>query len=176
MSTKQSVSEHTQSVDFAKKSYQVCLNTNLGDIRLNLLPKHAPNHCKNMIGLVRAGFYNDLIFHRIIKGFMIQGGCPSGTGTGGPGYSVDAEFNSLPHEPGVLSMARSQDPNSAGSQFFICLDRHQHLDGNYTAFGKTADEDSLQVVRKIGAVATERNDRPKQPVVIQSATVIESNQ
>ena len=144
------VSEHTADVDFDANNYQIQLSTSEGAIKLDLLPEVAPGHCRNMIGLARAGFYNGLIFHRIIDGFMIQGGCPQGTGTGGPGYNVDAEFNEMPHEPGVLSMARSSDPNSAGSQFFICLGKHTHLDGSYTAFGKTADEESLSVVRQIG--------------------------
>ena len=100
----------------------------------------APGHVKNFVALAQIGFYNGGCFHRIIKGFMIQGGCPEGTGTGGPGYKIKAEFNKTPHEPGVLSMARTNDPNSAGSQFFICLGTPTHLDGQYTAFGKTADD------------------------------------
>ena len=112
------------------------------------------------------------LFHRIIKGFMIQGGCPLGTGTGGPGYTIKAEFNTTPHEPGVLSMARTNDPNSAGSQFFICLEKHTHLDRQYTAFGKTADAASLAVVAKIGEVKTDNRDRPVSDVTINSATVI----
>ena len=114
------------------------------------------------------------MFHRIIKGFMIQGGCPEGTGTGGPGYTIKAEFNKMKHEPGVLSAARSSDPNSAGSQFFICLGPHSHLDGQYTAYGKTADDASLEVVKKIGNVATGSQDRPQKPVTIKSARVLES--
>lgn len=174
MSLKKAVEEATKDLDFQNKQYEVRLETTMGDIRLKLLPDQAPNHCRNMIGLARAGFYNDLTFHRIIEGFMIQGGCPSGTGTGGPGYQIAAEFNRTPHEPGVLSMARSSDPDSAGSQFFICLEKHAHLDGKYTAFGKTADASSLEVVRKIGAVPTGANDRPNTPVKIRSATVLET--
>jgi peptidyl-prolyl cis-trans isomerase B (cyclophilin B) len=157
-------------VDFSKNRYQVHLDTSLGPIVLDLRPDKAPNHCRNIIGLVRSGFYDGLIFHRVINGFMIQGGCPQGIGTGGPGYQIDAEFNDLPHEAGVLSMARSNDPHSAGSQFFICLGRHTHLDRNYTAFGKTADPASLEVVRQIGAVKTGSNDRPATPVTIRQAT------
>ena len=127
-----------------------------------------------MLGLAKIGFYDGLIFHRVISGFMIQGGCPSGTGTGGPGYQIDAEFNPTPHTEGVLSMARSQSPNSAGSQFFICLDDVSHLDGQYTAFGKATDA-SLDVVRKIGAVETQPGDRPVEDVKIVSATVVESD-
>ena len=104
---------------------------------------------------------------------MIQGGCPEGTGTGGPGYTIKAEFNKMKHEPGVLSAARSSDPNSAGSQFFICLGAHSHLDGQYTAFGKTADAASLEVVKTIGNVPTDRNDRPQKPVTIKTAKVLE---
>lgn len=174
MSYRKKVDENTQDLDFDKKRYEVKLSTTLGDIRVELLPVYAPNHCRNLIGLARAGFYDNLTFHRIISGFMIQGGCPQGTGTGGPGYNVDAEFNALPHDAGVLSMARSSNPNSAGSQFFICVGRHTHLDRQYTAFGRTADPASLDVVKKIGAVQTGSGDKPTTPVVIKSATVSES--
>jgi peptidyl-prolyl cis-trans isomerase B (cyclophilin B) len=174
MSSKTKVDENTKDIDFKTKNYEVTLSTSMGDIRLALLPDQAPNHCRNLIGLARSGFYDNLNFHRIISGFMIQGGCPEGTGMGGPGYKIAAEFNSMPHDAGVLSMARSSDPNSAGSQFFICLGKHSHLDRNYTAFGKTADAASLDVVRKIGSVPTGANDKPKTPVVIKSATVTET--
>lgn len=173
MSFKTKVAEATKDVDFKTKRYQLVLETSAGTITLDLLPEKAPGHCQNMIGLARSGFYDNKIFHRVIKGFMIQGGCPQGTGTGGPGYQIDAEFNDLPHEPGVLSMARSANPNSAGSQFFICLERHSHLDRQYTAFGKTADEASLAVVQEIGNVPTSPGDRPKQDVVIKSVQVAE---
>ncbi|MCL4104770.1 UNVERIFIED_CONTAM: hypothetical protein GTU68_034209 [Idotea baltica] len=103
---------------------------------------------------------------------MIQGGCPDGTGMGGPGYNINAEFNDTVHNPGVLSMARSGDPNSAGSQFFICLDAAPHLDGDYTAFGKTADQDSLDVVLKIGALPTDRSDRPDTEAKIESVKIV----
>src|SRR5436190_15526717 len=156
-------------VDFDKNKYQIELDTSLGKILLDLDPAVAPGHCRNMIGLTKIGYYNGLIFHRVIKGFMIQGGCPQGTGTGGPGYQIKAEFNATPHEPGVLSMARTQDPDTAGSQFFICLDRHSHLDRNYTAFGKVADAESLATVRAIGEVPT-RSDKPMQPVTIEKVT------
>lgn len=160
-------------VDVAKKKYQIQLDTTLGLIKLDLMPDVAPNHCRNMIGLAKCGFYDGLIFHRVIKGFMIQGGCPTGSGTGGPGYQVAAEFNTTPHDPGVLSMARSSDPNSAGSQFFICLEKSTHLDRQYTAFGRTADDASLQVVRAIGNVATDRGDKPTTPVKINKVAVVE---
>lgn len=167
------VDEALNDIDLESKRYQVLLETNLGDIRLDLYPDVAPGHCKNIIGLVKIGYYDNLIFHRIIKGFMIQGGCSKGNGTGGPGYTIDAEFNDRPHLPGTLSMARTSDPNSAGSQFFICLDRQMSLDNQYTVFGQTADEESLTVVKRIGDVATDGSDRPLEPVTILSATVVE---
>lgn len=166
------VTEAIKDVDFDKNTYQIELNTNHGRILLDLLPDDAPGHCANMIGLSRIGYYDGLTFHRIISGFMIQGGCPTGTGTGGPGYTIKAEFNATPHVAGVLSMARSSDPNSGGSQFFICLDKHTHLDRQYTAFGRTADEASLKVVRKIGGLPVDRSDKPTQPAIIESAKVI----
>jgi peptidyl-prolyl cis-trans isomerase B (cyclophilin B) len=159
-------------IDFAKNKYQIELDTTLGKITLDMLPGVAPGHCKNMLALAKIGYYDGLVFHRIIKGFMIQGGCPEGTGTGGPGYTIKAEFNSTSHEPGVVSMARTNDPDSAGSQFFICLEKVPHLDRQYTAFGKTADAASLDVVKKVGAVATGPGDRPRTPVTINKATVL----
>lgn len=159
-------------VDFDKNDYQVEFETTLGKITLDLYPDVAPGHSRNIIGLTRIGFYDGIIFHRVIKGFVVQVGCPQGTGTGGPGYSIDQEFNNRPHNPGVLSMARTSDPNSAGSQFFICLERVSSLDNQYTAFGQTADEDSLAVVRKIGDVKTNANDRPLEDVKIESSRVI----
>jgi cyclophilin family peptidyl-prolyl cis-trans isomerase len=159
-------------VDFTKNDYQIELDTTMGKIRLALDPSVAPEHCKNMIGLTKLGHYDGVIFHRVIQGFMIQGGCPLGTGTGGPGYSLKAEFNATPHEAGVVSMARANDPNSAGSQFFVCLDRVPHLDRHYTAFGRTANAESLAIVQKIGAVKTGSNDRPVQNVTITEARVL----
>ena len=160
-----------QEVDLDGCTYQITLDTSMGSIRLDLDPVAAPGHVRNMVALAESGFYDGTGFHRIIKGFMIQGGCPEGTGTGGPGYRIPAEFNATPHEPGVLSMARTGDPNSAGSQFFICLEKVPHLDGQYTAFGKTADAQSLEVVRAIGNVATGGGDRPRTPVAIEKASV-----
>lgn len=171
MNYRKDVDKAIADVDFAKSSYSIELQTSAGSIRLNLAPEVAPGHCRNLIGLARCGFYDGLIFHRVIEGFMIQGGCPSGTGTGGPGYNIDAEFNGMKHEAGVLSMARSSSPNSAGSQFFICLAAHGHLDRNYTAFGKTADAESLAVVKKIGSVPVDGSDRPKEKVTINKAVV-----
>ena len=171
---KAQVDSAVSDIDFENHTYQIELETTAGKILLDLFPDRAPNHCRNMIGLAKTGFYDGLVFHRVIDGFMIQGGCPQGNGMGGPGYQIDAEFNDMSHEPGVLSMARSSDPNSAGSQFFICLARHAHLDGQYTAFGKTADDASLETVQKIGKVATGPQDRPVEEVRITKATVIEN--
>jgi cyclophilin family peptidyl-prolyl cis-trans isomerase len=170
---KTEVDAAVKDIDFSKNKYQIELDTSAGKITLDLNGDVAPGHSKNMIGLAKIGFYDGVLFHRVIKGFMVQGGCPLGTGTGDAGYKVKAEFNTTPHEAGVLSMARSSDPNSAGSQFFICLGKHTHLDRQYTAFGKTADEASLGVVRKIGETKTDSRDRPVSDVTIKTATVIE---
>ncbi|WP_010588212.1 peptidylprolyl isomerase [Schlesneria paludicola] len=161
-------------VDFSKNTYQVEFDTTAGKILLDVFPDVAPGHAKNLIGLTKIGFYDGIIFHRVISGFVIQVGCPQGTGTGGPGYRIPAEFNKTPHDAGVLSMARTSDPNSAGSQFFICLSRAgtASLDNQYTVFGKTADKDSLDVVLKIGAVETGSGDRPKKEVKITKGRVI----
>src|ERR1700756_3274308 len=140
---KNQVEEAQKTLDLANKEYTAELTTNKGPIRLKFFSDVAPGHVKNFLGLAKVGFYNGLTFHRVIKGFMIQGGCPQGTGTGDAGYKIPAEFNATPHEAGVVSMARAQNPDSAGSQFFICLDRHAHLDRNYTAFGRVADAESL---------------------------------
>jgi peptidyl-prolyl cis-trans isomerase B (cyclophilin B) len=161
-------------IDFAATNYQIELDTTLGKIALDMLPEVAPGHVRNMLALAKIGYYDGLAFHRIIKGFMIQGGCPEGSGSGGPGYTIPAEFNATKHVPGVLSMARTSDPNSAGSQFFICLEATPHLDRQYTAFGRTADAASLAVVKAIGNVKTGANDRPTTPVTIKSAKVIEA--
>ena len=160
-----------QDLDLEGFDYEITLDTSHGPIRLTLDAVSAPGHVRNMVALAESGFYDGGCFHRIIRGFMIQGGCPDGRGTGGPGYTIPAEFNATPHEPGVLSMARTSDPNSAGSQFFICLERVPHLDRQYTAFGRTADADSLAVVQAIGGVKTGGQDRPVEPVEIKKATV-----
>ena len=149
--------------------------TDYDPIKIELYPEIAPNTVNNFISLVNQGFYNGLTFHRIIKGFMIQGGCPDGNGTGGPGYSIKGEFsgngiqNDLKHTAGVISMARSMMPNSAGSQFFIMHQPAPHLDGAYAAFGKIIE--GMNVVDKIACVATNRMDAPKTPQKIQSMTV-----
>ena len=163
-----------KALDLTGFEYEVVLDTTLGQIRLQLDSAVAPGHVRNMVALAESGYYDGGCFHRIIKGFMIQGGCPEGTGTGGPGYKIPAEFNKTPHEAGVLSMARTGDPNSAGSQFFICLERVTHLDNQYTAFGRTADAASLDVVKAIGSVRCGGNDRPAEPVIIKKATVVKT--
>ena len=158
-------------IDLTGFNYELSLETSVGPICLTLDAVNAPGHVRNVVALAESGFYDGGCFHRIIKGFMIQGGCPQGSGTGGPGYTIPAEFNRTPHEPGVLSMARTSDPNSAGSQFFICLEKVTHLDNQYTAFGRTADPASLAVVQAIGAVRTASGDKPLEPVVINKVTV-----
>jgi peptidyl-prolyl cis-trans isomerase B (cyclophilin B) len=133
-------------------------------IKVELYPEIAPNSVNNFISLVKKGYYNGIIFHRIIKGFMLQGGCPQGTGMGGPGYSIKGEFsnngfkNDLKHAPGVLSMARSQSPNSAGSQFFVMHKNSPHLDGQYAAFGKVVE--GMEIVNTIAEEKTDHYDKP----------------
>jgi len=144
------------------------IETSKGTITVELWDDVAPKHVENFQKLAKSEFYDNLIFHRVISGFMIQGGCPDGTGMGNPGWTVDAEFNDREHHEGVLSMARSQNPNSAGSQFFICLDRCPHLDGQYTAFGKVTE--GIEAVREIGAVQTAQGDRPIQDVSMTTVT------
>jgi cyclophilin family peptidyl-prolyl cis-trans isomerase len=173
-SRKPEVETAQKTLDLKNKKYQLELDTSAGKITLDMASDVAPGHVANMLGLAKIGYYDGLVFHRVIKDFMIQGGCPEGTGMGGPGYTIKAEFNKTRHEPGVLSMARTNDPNSAGSQFFICLKSHSHLDGQYTAFGKTTDASSLEVVKAIGNVPTDHNDRPQKPVTIKTARVLES--
>lgn len=140
-----------------------------------LYPDIAPQSVRNFISLANAGFYNGLIFHRCIYGFMIQGGCPDGTGMGGPGYCIKGEFeangirNDLRHTRGVLSMARAQDMDSAGSQFFIMVAPAPHLDGQYAAFGQVTG--NVEEAIRISEVPTDWNDKPKTPVVIQSIRV-----
>ncbi len=153
---------------------------NFGDIEIELDYNNAPNTAANFAELVSKGFYNGLTFHRIIKNFMIQGGDPTGSGAGGPGYEIDGEFrtngfkNNLHHERGVVSMARTSEPNSAGSQFFICDTDDRFLDGQYAAFGRVVN--GMDVVDAIASVRTDRNDRPLTPVVIESAEAIDEIQ
>ena len=144
-------------------------------IKAELYPQVAPNTVNNFISLVKKGFYDGVIFHRVISGFMLQGGDPDGTGMGGPGYSIKGEFtqngfqNDLKHEPGVLSMARTMMPNSAGSQFFIMHEAAPHLDGAYAAFGKVTE--GMDVVNAIAAVPTNYNDRPLETQRMKKVTV-----
>ena len=147
-----------------------------GDVmKAELYPEIAPNTVNNFISLIQKGYYDGLIFHRVIRGFMIQGGCPNGTGMGGPGYAIRGEFaqngfaNPLKHDAGVLSMARTMMPNSAGSQFFIMHQPAPHLDGAYAAFGKITE--GMDIVDKIAAVPTNRMDAPKTPQRIASMSV-----
>ena len=145
------------------------------EIKAELYPEVAPNSVNNFISLIKKGFYDGLIFHRVINGFMIQGGCPDGTGMGGPGYSIPGEFaqngfkNDLKHEEGVLSMARAMHPDSAGSQFFIMHKAAPHLDGAYAAFGKVTE--GMDIVNKIAETDTDYRDRPMTPQKIATVTV-----
>jgi len=146
-----------------------------GTIKAELYPEIAPNTVNNFISLIKKGFYDGLIFHRVIPTFMIQGGCPEGNGMGGPGYSIKGEFsnngfkNDLKHTEGVLSMARSMMPNSAGSQFFIMHKTSPHLDGEYAAFGKVID--GMNYVNAIAETQTDYSDRPVEDQIIKSMTV-----
>lgn len=150
---------------------------NGGVMKGELYPDIAPKTVENFIKLVEEGFYDGLIFHRVIPGFMIQGGCPDGTGMGGPGYTIEGEFtangfkNDLKHERGVLSMARAMDPNSAGSQFFIMVKNSPHLDGQYAAFGKITE--GMEVEDEIVKQDRNRADRPDVPQVMKKVSIIE---
>lgn len=154
----------------------VTIEMNNGKVmKAELYPEIAPNTVNNFISLVQSGFYDDLTFHRVIYGFMIQGGCPDGTGMGGPGYHIKGEFmmngfrNDLRHKEGVLSMARSMMPNSAGSQFFIMHKAAPHLDGQYAAFGKIIE--GMEVVDEIAGCDTDFSDKPLDPQIIEKMTV-----
>ncbi len=144
-------------------------------IRAELYPEIAPNTVNNFISLVNKKYYDGLCFHRVIAGFMIQGGCPDGTGMGGPGYRIKGEFshngfkNDLKHTPGVLSMARAMHPDTAGSQFFIMHFASPHLDGEYAAFGKVIE--GMDAVNAIAEIRTDRGDRPVRPVIMETVTV-----
>lgn len=154
----------------------VTFEMNNGDImKAELYPEIAPNTVNNFISLINHNFYDGLIFHRVIKGFMIQGGCPDGTGMGGPGYDIRGEFsqngfaNDLKHSAGVLSMARAMHPDSAGSQFFIMHKDAPHLDGAYAAFGKIIE--GMDIVNKIAEVRTDYSDRPMEDQILRTVTV-----
>ena len=145
-------------------------------IKAELYPEIAPVSVNNFISLVKKGFYDGLTFHRVIEGFMIQGGCPEGTGMGGPGWHIKGEFlqngvvNPIKHTRGVISMARAMDPNSAGSQFFIMHQDAPHLDGSYAAFGHVVN--GIEVVDEIANVATDWNDKPRTPVVMEKVEIV----
>lgn len=152
------------------------IETENGTIKAELYPEKAPNTVNNFISLVKSGFYDGLIFHRVISGFMIQGGDPAGVGTGGPGYQIKGEFamngfkqNDIKHERGVLSMARAMHPDSAGSQFFIMHKNSSHLDGQYAAFGKVIE--GIETVDAIASTKTDWNDKPKTPQIMKKVTV-----
>ena len=147
------------------------IDTTKGKIICRFFPEDAPNHTINFISLAKGGFYNNLIFHRVIKGFMIQGGCPEKTGKGGPGYSVKAEFNQRKHLKGTMSMARSNNNDSGGSQFFICLDPQPKLDNQYTVFGEVVE--GMDVVEAIGGTSTSGppTDKPTEDMVIKNVTI-----
>ena len=149
------------------------IETSSGPITVELWDDVAPNHVANFLKLASNGFYNGLNFHRIIPGFVLQGGCPDGNGMGGPGWTVAAEFNDREHHEGVLSMARSNDPDSAGSQFFVCLGRDhcQHLDGNYTAFGAVVE--GIEAVRDIAAAEVGPGDVPVSPQTMTSVCAVD---
>jgi cyclophilin family peptidyl-prolyl cis-trans isomerase len=153
------------------KTYTATIDTTAGEIKLELYPKDAPHHVNSWVFLARDGFYNDVIFHRVIPGFMIQGGDPTGTGSGGPGYKLKQEFNERGHKRGVLSMARTNDPNSAGSQFFLMHEDSPFLDRQYTAFGMITS--GIETVDKIVSAPRDANDRPKNPTKINKITIEE---
>jgi peptidyl-prolyl cis-trans isomerase B (cyclophilin B) len=149
------------------------IDTTAGPMTVSFFADKAPGHVKNFCELAEKGFYNGTVFHRVIKGFMIQGGCPEGSGRGGPGYQIKAEFNDTAHTRGVLSMARSQDPNSAGSQFFICHGDARFLDRQYTAFGKlTAGDDTLEKIATAAVKKGGEGSSPVAPVKINKVRVI----
>ena len=172
---------HTPAAGSTQKEYcSVMVRITMEDggiIDIELNEEVAPITCENFKKLVKEGFYNGLTFHRVIPGFMIQGGCPLGTGTGGPGYGIEGEFaangheNPIKHTRGVISMARSQSPNSAGSQFFIMHDDAPHLDGSYAAFGHVVE--GMDVVDRIAETPTDWGDKPKKPQIMESVKVVE---
>ncbi|MCC7013249.1 MAG: peptidylprolyl isomerase [Planctomycetes bacterium] len=148
------------------------LETSAGPMTLEFFPDKAPGHVENFVKLAEKGFYDGTVFHRTIPGFMIQGGCPEGSGMGGPGYKIKAEFNDTPHTKGVLSMARSSDPNSAGSQFFICHGDARFLDRQYTAFGKlSAGAETLDKIATAPTIRGGENSKPVKPVKIEKVSI-----
>lgn len=180
--TKQS-EEHPMAIQSVEKNPIATITMESGEqIRIELFPNKAPNTVNNFIALANSGYYDGVIFHRIIEGFVIQGGDPDGTGMGGPGYKIKGEFyqngfkpNDITHDPGVISMARSKLPDSAGSQFFIVVGDEpfvkQSLDNKYAGFGKTADEESLKACMELSKVTTGKGDRPEKPPVMKTVRV-----
>jgi peptidyl-prolyl cis-trans isomerase B (cyclophilin B) len=156
-----------------KKQYTAVMETSLGKITIALDPKVAPNHVNSFVFLAKQGYYDGVIFHRVIPGFMAQGGDPTGTGAGGPGYQLKAEFNETKHVRGVLSAARAQDPDSAGSQFFLMHADAPFLDGKYTAYGKITE--GIEVVDKIVKLPRDESDRPNDPPKIVSIKIEEKD-
>lgn len=175
--TDNNITENEKGEDNTMQNPVVTIEMENGKIiKAELSPEKAPNTVNNFISLIKSGFYDGLIFHRVISGFMIQGGDPAGVGTGGPGYHIKGEFalngfkqNDIKHERGVLSMARAMAPDSAGSQFFIMHQNSSHLDGQYAAFGKVTE--GIEVVDEIASVKTDWNDKPKTPQTMKRVTV-----
>ncbi|RJP68203.1 MAG: peptidylprolyl isomerase [Candidatus Abyssobacteria bacterium SURF_17] len=147
------------------------VETSKGTFSFELLPKDAPGTVENFVRLARKGFYDGTIFHRVVPGFVIQGGDPTGTGAGGPGYTIKAEFNARKHVEGTVAMARSDHPDSAGSQFYVCLAPAPHLDRKYTVFGRVIE--GMDVVRAINQAPTNENDRPLEDIIMKKVTVQE---
>jgi peptidyl-prolyl cis-trans isomerase B (cyclophilin B) len=150
--------------------------TTEGEMTIEFFGDKAPGHVANFVKLAKEGFYDGTVFHRVIAGFMIQGGCPEGTGMGGPGYKIKAEFNDVHHKRGIVSMARSSDPNSAGSQFFICHGEAGFLDGQYTAFGRLVDGDAtLEKIASAPVRAGRSGERstPINPVKVRSVSIVD---
>jgi peptidyl-prolyl cis-trans isomerase B (cyclophilin B) len=154
-----------------KKTYTATIETSEGTVVCQLLPDKAPQTVNSFVFLAKEKFYDGVPFHRVIKDFMLQGGDPTGTGTGGPGYKLKAEFNDVKHEKGILSMARTADPDSAGSQFFLMHGTSPHLDGKYTVFGKATS--GLDVIDKIANIETDARDKPTKAVTIKTITIEE---
>ncbi len=167
------MSDSTPKKAHALTGVTALIDTNVGSMTLAFFPDKAPGHVENFVKLAEKGFYDGTVFHRVIKGFMIQGGCPEGTGTGGPGYQIKAEFNDTAHVRGIVSMARSSDPNSAGSQFFICDGEARFLDKQYTAFGKlVSGDDTLTKIASAPVIAQRgEKSKPVEPVKIKKVTV-----
>ncbi len=154
------------------KDKRLLIRTNKGDITVELSPDKAPNTCYNFLALATSHFYDGLTFHRIVPGFVIQGGDPKGDGTGGAGYKLRLEKNDLKHEAGSLAMAREDDPDSASSQFYIALAKQPKLDGKYTVFGRVVE--GMEAVKAVAATATDENGRPKEPVTISTIELVPS--